>query len=61
MKKPHNYKESDNLYPYITLTNIDKQNNSKIYFAIEICGYFLDEIHEKGKIIKDDNKPANAF
>ena len=44
IEKINEFGESNNFYPYITLINIDKSDNSKINHAIATDHYFLDKI-----------------
>ena len=34
MEESHKFDKSDNLYPYLALTNIDESENSKINYTI---------------------------
>ena len=52
MEKPCLFDESDNLNPYIVLTNTNKPNCSDINYNVEIYNFFLDESHKKEQISK---------
>ena len=49
MEESHKPDESDNLYPYLALTNIDDSDNQKINYAVKMYDYFFDKFHEKEK------------